>query len=279
MVSEKKNEPSNKVLNEVKLSSIDLLRDISSEVGGKNGSLVVDLLYNKKHVNEFLIAKKLELTINQTRNVLYKLSDEGLVSSVRKKDKKKGWYTYFWTFNIDKALILMRRIIVRDIEQLEHQLDSRNQKRFYKCKICSIEVTEETSLVHDFTCSECGEIYELSDSRDLIHEIMNHIGKLKRKLGEVESELTIIEDKRAKRFEAEKRKFEREKIRKRAEKRAANKKAKAKIAGKVLKKKKPKKNKVKKKSKKKAKVKTKKKIKKKPLKKTKKKKRDKKKRK
>src|SRR3989344_5440571 len=92
----KVNESNSKVITSLDL---DLLKDITSSVGGKNAAQIVDLLLDKKHINEFIVAKKLELTINQTRNILYKLSDEGLVSSIRKKDKKKGWYTYFWTFH------------------------------------------------------------------------------------------------------------------------------------------------------------------------------------
>ena len=248
-VPDKKNGVSDKGANGNGVSSMDLLRDISAEIGGKNGSLLVDLLNGKKHVNEFLIAKRLELTINQTRNILYKLSDESLVSSVRKKDKKKGWYTYFWTFNVDNALILLRKIIIRDIEQLEHQLDSRQQKRFYKCKICGIEVTEENALTHDFTCDECGEIYELNDSSKVINEISGHILKLKRKLEAVQTELEVIEAKKAKKIEAENRKIEKEKAEKRAEKRAEKKKLADKLAkkeGKKVKKKVVKKKAVKK---------------------------------
>jgi len=211
---------------ESKEFNIDLLKDIVGDVGGKNSSVVVDLLYGKQNVNEFLIAKKLDLTINQTRNVLYKLSDEGLVSSVRKKDKKKGWYTYFWTFNVDKALILLKKNILRDMERLEHQLDSRIKKSFYKCKVCGVEVTEETALSHDFTCLECGEIYELSENKHLVNDITNQINKLKRKLTDVDFELEILESKKLKRFEVENKKLETEKAKKRAEKRAINKLAK-----------------------------------------------------
>mgnify|MGYP001579745958 FL=1 len=67
------------------------LMDVVIIVVGKQSEDLVDILDNKKHINEFIIAKKLNLTINQTRNLLYKLSDYGLVSSIRKKDKKKGW--------------------------------------------------------------------------------------------------------------------------------------------------------------------------------------------
>src|SRR3989344_5879391 len=83
---------------------IDLLKEIVSSVAGEKAKAVVDLLHQKKNVNEFLVAKKLKLTINQTRNILYKLADEGLVSFIRKKDTKKGgWDTYFWTLNSGKS--------------------------------------------------------------------------------------------------------------------------------------------------------------------------------
>ena len=71
------------------------LKEIIDYSAGKLAENITIILSTKKYVNEFLIAKKIGLTINQTRNILYKLSDSGLVSSIRKKDKKKGWFTYF----------------------------------------------------------------------------------------------------------------------------------------------------------------------------------------
>src|SRR3989344_5349786 len=97
---------------------IELLRDIVSSVVGKNAAGIVDLLYNKKNVNEFLIAKKLNLTINQTRTILYKLADEGLVSFIRKKDSKKGgWYTYFWTMEEKRGLSRFKEEIERSVDE------------------------------------------------------------------------------------------------------------------------------------------------------------------
>jgi len=91
---------------------IELLKDVVSHIAGPNSVDIVDLLYGKENVNEFLIAKKLDVTINQARNVLYKLAEEGLVSFIRKKDKKNGgWYTYFWTLNAKKSLLNLRNRI------------------------------------------------------------------------------------------------------------------------------------------------------------------------
>ena len=198
-----------------KESNLNLLREVVAVVAGKNAGQIVDLLVGKKNVNEFIVAKKLNLTINQTRNILYKLADEGLVSSIRKKDKKKGWYTYFWTFNSGKAFLLLERTILKDIEQLEHQLKSREVKRFYVCKTCNSELTEENALLNEFTCPECGEIYELNDSRHTIQEIKNNIGKLRRRYGEIKEELSLIDNQKQKKFEKDKKKFEKDKVEKR----------------------------------------------------------------
>jgi len=105
-----------------------LLKEIVSSVGGKQGEELIDLLDGKKYINEFLIAKKLDITINQARNILYKLADLRLVSSIRKKDKRKGWYTYFWKIEILRSLSFLREEISKKIEQLEYHIKSRETK-------------------------------------------------------------------------------------------------------------------------------------------------------
>jgi len=230
---------------EKKKIKLAFLQEIALVTGGKNAGELVFHIVDKKNVNEFLIAKKLELTINQTRNVLYKLADEGLVSSVRKKDKKKGWYTYFWTFNDDKALGLFKKIVQRDIDNLEGQLKSRETKQYYCCKTCNSELTEDKALLQDFICPECGEVYELSDSGKPVKEINSAMNKLKLKLKVISEELAEIEEIKVKKLEREQKKIAKEKTEKRkasakksAKKRAANKKIADKKAGKKPKKKK-----------------------------------------
>ena len=97
-------------------------------VAGKQAEELADLLDSKKHVNEFVIAKKLDITINQTRNILYKISNYGLVSFIRKKDKRKGWYTYFWKIEILKSLEFLRGILIKRIDQISYQVKSKTTK-------------------------------------------------------------------------------------------------------------------------------------------------------
>ena len=167
----------------------DFLRDVISLVVGKQSEEIADLLYSNKHVNEFLIAKKLGITINQARSLLYKISDQGLVSSIRKKDKKKGWYTYFWKIEVVKSLEFFKDSLLSKIDQINHQIKSREVKQFYFCQNCNIEYTEESALLNDFTCPECGNVFSVKDNSLVLKELRKNLARLSRELNLVEEEL------------------------------------------------------------------------------------------
>lgn len=215
-----------KVFNEFFLKvymQIKLLKDIVSSVIGPSGARVVDLLYDKKNVNEFLIAKKLNLTINQTRNILYKLADEGLVSFIRKKDAKKGgWYTYFWTLNSGKSLAKFKESLVKMMADAESKIKSRRAGRFFFCENCHIEYDEENALIHSYTCPECGEALILKDNAVEVENLEKEREKLGSILSEVNEELEVIGEKqqkaRARKTKAEQKKKENERLARRQEK-------------------------------------------------------------
>ncbi len=160
---------------------VEFLEEIIEEIAGKKAVELLEVIIGKEDVNEFLVAKKLNLTINQVRNILYKLSDYSLVSFIRKKDKKKGWYTYFWTFNEKKALQLLDRKLEEDLIKLRGELSSREKNSYYLCKICKREVSESEALVDDFVCPECGEVYELQENKKVIKNLNKKIKKKKKK--------------------------------------------------------------------------------------------------
>jgi len=195
---------------------IDLVTKIVSTIAPSGGERIIEIIYNKKNVNEFLISKKLELTINQTRNILYKLLDVGLVKFIRKKDKKKGgWYTYFWTLNVKKSLELLKRKITEQISLLEKNSEKRKKERHYFSPGASIEYTEEEALEYQFVCPETGEVLELKDDSKLVDEIDIELSKLKILMEEVSIEIEILEKKEAKakekKLKAEEKKKEEEK--------------------------------------------------------------------
>jgi len=176
------------------------LKEVIVIVAGKQSEDIAILLDNKKHVNEFIIAKKLDITINQTRNILYKISDYGLVSSIRKKDKKKGWYTYFWKIEVLKVLEFLNGILTKKRDQIINQINSRETREFYFCERCNIEFNQENALLNNFTCNECGDIFSLKDNTKVLKE-------LKRNLTRVENEIKLVEEL----VEKEREKIEKEK--------------------------------------------------------------------
>lgn len=246
---------------------IKLLEDIVIEIAGKQAEEIVNILFGKKDINEFLVAKKLKLTINQTRNIFYKLSNFGLVSFTRKKDKRKGWYTYFWTLNPEKALELLENKLKKEMETLQQQLKSREIKRFYFCETCKVEVSEENALLHNFVCQECGSVYKLQEDTKILNNLKNSVLRLERQRENVVQELNEIREEKA-RKSAKMRKKEKKKKLKKARKKTEKKKKKRKKKTekrkkkvKIKKKKKVKRQKRKKKVKKKKKIKQKKKLK------------------
>jgi transcription factor E len=198
---------------------IKLLQNLVEELAGVDTGRIVDILFNKKDVNEFLIAKKMELTINQVRNILYKLSADGLVTFIRKKDKRKGWYIYYWTLKTEKCLVKLEQSLIKKITDLKALLQSRETKRFYICKTCDIEVSEESALEHGFTCEECADVYELQDNSKSIREAKAQILRRERELKLIGEELKEVREKEAKKKARRDKKEEKEREIEKAKKR------------------------------------------------------------
>lgn len=200
------------------------LKEAVSNIIGKVGENLVDVLELGKYVNEFIIAKKLDITINQARNLLYRLSDNGIVSSIRKKDKKKGWFTYFWKIEILKSLEYLKAIKEKRIEQFRNQIKSRATKQFYVCERCNVEFTEENAILHDFTCQECGNIFSSKDNTKLLKELEKNLDKFEKEIDFINEEISkekskvekvrFKEEEKMKKKKTEERRVAREKLKK-----------------------------------------------------------------
>jgi transcription factor E len=203
------------------LMQVKLLKEVAVLIAGNPASSIIDLLHGKKNVNEFVIAKKLKLNINQARNILYKLAERGIISFIRKKDRKNGgWYTYYWTLDVGKALNVLKSTFEQELSALEGQLSSRRRDRFYVCKNCDSELGEEQALLNNFTCAECGEVLELRDNQDLVVKLEGDITRHKNQLAALGEELLQVQHKetslrmRKKKAELKKKKAERERKKK-----------------------------------------------------------------
>src|SRR3989344_3959385 len=116
--------------NYMKLSS-KIIEGVVSEVAGEDVVPLVKVLKNKKNVSEFKLAENINREVNEIRNMLYRLYDANLVSFIRKKDKKKGWYIYYWTFNGKRVKDLVSDLKKKRLEALKQRLSREEGGNFY----------------------------------------------------------------------------------------------------------------------------------------------------
>ncbi len=142
----------------------ELLADLVKSVAGSDTIRVLDILKNKKNVSEFKIAEKLDISVNQVRNMIYRLQEHNLVSFTRKKDKVKGWYIYFWTFDEPKAVSLIVDLKTKSIRIAKEELKHIDNRRLYVCDTCRKKFPEDEALELQFLCDTCGEILKEQDA-------------------------------------------------------------------------------------------------------------------
>lgn len=165
----------------MKLSS-KLVEEVVSEVAGNDVLPLLKALRNKSNVSEFKLADQIRKEINLTRNMLYRLYDNNLVSFIRKKDKKKGWYIYYWTFNQKRVKDLVKDIRKKKYERLLERLQRENTTQFYSCSNKCMRLDFEQSHDFSFKCPECGSLLDLEDNKKLIKDLKVEIEKMEKEL-------------------------------------------------------------------------------------------------
>ena len=168
----------------MKLSN-KIIEEVIGEVAGEDVIPLVKALKNKKNVSEFKLATDVKQEINTVRNMLYRLYDFNLVSFIRRKDKKKGWYIYYWTFNERRANDLVKDIKLRKLERLKKKLDKEKGTQFYVCEETNMRMDFETALDHEFKCPESGLLMEAEDNTQRIEHLESAIKNLEKEIKEL----------------------------------------------------------------------------------------------
>ncbi len=159
-----------------------MIEEVVNQIAGEDVMPLVNALKNKKNVSEFKLAEKLEEEINITRNMLYRLYHSNLVSFVRRKDKTKGWYIYYWTFKNKQVKFLVKSLRKQRLEKLKERLERESDGQFYMCNTKCMRLSFEQAVDFNFKCPECGNLMEEHDNNKTKDNLKEEIKKLEKEL-------------------------------------------------------------------------------------------------
>ncbi|MEA1993778.1 MAG: transcription factor [Euryarchaeota archaeon] len=147
---------------------------------GKGGVEIASFIEEEKATDE-KIAEKLGLRINVVRRVLYRLYDNRLATYIRTRDKKTGWYVYYWKLNLENAPKILNSIEKDYIEHLEETLKYEENNMFFSCEnSCNRYAFPEAEELK-FKCPDCDEPLEHHNNAGLIKTLKMQIEELKDK--------------------------------------------------------------------------------------------------
>ena len=135
---------------------------ISAMIGGDEYLKVARSLLKTEDATDEEIASSTGLRINMVRRVLYDLFGKGLITGVRVKDERKGWFVYRWRSRREEVENFIQNQKKKIKGRLQERLDYENSSQFYHCGNNDCDrVTFENALDQFFKCPSCGDVLNL----------------------------------------------------------------------------------------------------------------------
>ena len=165
------------------------VEEIMLSILGEEGLPLVKELSGKQNVSEFELADKLKKDIKIVRKMLYLLYNHNLVSFIRKKDKIKGWYIYYWTLQPESIKFSYVKRKKELLGKLQQRLEEESKELFFTCPNRCVRLNFDQAMDFEFHCPECGELLSQENNTERIET-------LRKKVGETEAELEELMEKR-----------------------------------------------------------------------------------
>ena len=131
-------------------------------IGGDEYLKVARSLLKSKDATVEDIASSTGLRINMVRKVLYDLFGKSLITGIRVKDERKGWFVYRWRSRREEVENFIQNQKKKIKGRLQERLDYENSSQFYHCGNNDCDrVTFENALDQFFKCPSCGDVLNL----------------------------------------------------------------------------------------------------------------------
>jgi len=152
----------------LKVEYEDSFVKIAGLLGGEEYVRVARALLNSENATDEEIASATGLKINVVRRALYDLFGRSLITGVRVRDLKRGWFVFRWRARRDQVDGFIDAQKRKAFERLKHRLDYEESHDFYSCgkPECS-KFTFEDAIEIFFKCPECGMTLNPLDNSDV----------------------------------------------------------------------------------------------------------------
>ncbi len=135
---------------------------IASMIGGDEYLKIARSLLKVEDATDEEIASSTGLRINLVRKILYDLFGKSLITGIRVKDERKGWFVYRWRSRRDEVENYIENQKKKITMRLQQRLDYENSSEFYHCGNNDCDrVTFENALDGMFKCPSCGMVLNL----------------------------------------------------------------------------------------------------------------------
>lgn len=153
----------------MKVEYEDSFVKIAGLLGGEEYVRVARALLNNENATDEEIASATGLKINTVRKALYDLFGKSLISGVRVRDMKMGWFVYRWKAQRDQVDGFIENQKRKALERLRHRLQYEQAHEFYHCGTpnCRKYIFDQAIEVF-FKCQVCGKPLNLVDNSKLI---------------------------------------------------------------------------------------------------------------
>ncbi len=134
------------------------VRQLLIDAGGEHTLDIVKAF--SKELSDDDLAKKLKIKISDVRATLNKLHNIGVVQYNRYKDSETGWFSYFWSLNMEKT-----RGWVDEQLRMDSAPSDISSSEYYFCPKCGTESVYEFAAASDysFRCPLCNRALEFVD--------------------------------------------------------------------------------------------------------------------
>ena len=165
------------------------IEEIMLSILGEEGLPLIKELSGKQHVSEFELADKLKKDIKIVRKMLYFLYNHNLVSFIRKKDKIKGWYIYYWTLQPESIKFSYVKRKKELLAKWQQRLEEEGKELFFTCPNRCVRLNFDQAMDFEFHCPECGELASQDNNSERVET-------LRKKVSEIEGELKELMEQR-----------------------------------------------------------------------------------